>query len=103
MAKYTNQYWHGHVWHASDHAKHRSLPDVGENIEVRRVRAGCGPCVRVSDRGRVVWGARESDDEFRSVELLGWVLADEAYPDLLWRIAGQYGHYPSHLLKKPWL
>ena len=41
--------------------------------------------------------------EPRSVELLGWVLADEAYPHLLWRIAGQYGHYPSHLLKKPLL
>lgn len=103
VAKYLGRFWHGHVWHKSDHAANRSLPDVGDNIEVRRVRSGCGPCVRTSDRGRIVWGAREADDEFRTIELLGWVLADDAFTSVLWRRAGEYGHFPSNLLKKPWL
>lgn len=38
VAKHTNRYWSGHVWHASEHNKYRHIADVGANIEVRRLR-----------------------------------------------------------------
>lgn len=73
VAKHINRYWHGAVWHASDHAKHRHKPDVGNNVEVRRVRTDVGPAIRPGDAGRIVWGARITDPEYRVVELLGWI------------------------------
>ncbi len=73
VAKHVNRYWHGAVWHSSDHAKHRDKPDVGTNIEVRRVRTDVGPAIRPQDRGKIVWAARITDPEYRVVELLGWI------------------------------
>ena len=81
VARHTNRYWHGHVWHASDHHLYREMPDVGRNIEVRRVRTGTVVAVRQSDlgKGRVLWAARAIPAEFRKVELYGWMFADEAW------------------------
>jgi hypothetical protein len=84
VAKHTGQYWHGGVWHRSEHSKYRHLPDVGHNIEVRRVRTRNAVMVRARDAGKVVWAARTVDPEYRRVEILGYVNADgcEGYIDL---------------------
>lgn len=82
VARHTNQYWHAHVWHPSDHWRYKNLPDVGDNIEVRRVRTGNSVAVRRSDAGKVVWAARIADQEYRSVEILGFIEADEFIPSI---------------------
>lgn len=99
VAKHLNRYWHGSVWHASDHSKHRHKPDVGNNIEVRRVRTDTGPAVRRSDIGKVIWAARITDPEYREVELLGWIEGARGL-----EIGEQREGYkvvPSHLLSSP--
>lgn len=101
IAKHTNSYWHGHVWHHTDHARHRQAPDVGNNIEVRRVRTKNAVAVRRSDAGRIVWAARVVDPEYRQVEVLGFVEADEAIaalPD-----GESWGYYPLEKLRRPWM
>ena len=75
VAKITNQYWPGHVWHKSDHKVYRHLPDVGHNIEVRRVRTSTSAAVRRRQLGmglvqRVV---QPVPPEFRVVDILGWI------------------------------
>lgn len=82
VAKYVGKFWVGGVWHKSDHFRYRSLADVGANIEVRRVRTGNGVPVRRTDAGKIVWGARLVDAEFRRVEILGFVVADEFIPSI---------------------
>lgn len=81
VAKHTNRYWHAHVWHPLDHRFYADLPDVGMNIEVRRVRTGNNVAVRRSQLNRdlVVWAAHPLGPEFRRVELLGWMKYDEAW------------------------
>jgi hypothetical protein len=78
VAKATNRYWHGHVWDRAAHAKHRNAPDVGTNIEVRRVRTRDAVAVRRSDAGKIVFAARAIAPEFTEVDVLGYVNADDA-------------------------
>lgn len=75
VAKHTNQYWGGHVWHASDHPKYRDIADVGTNVEVRRVRTRDGVALRRRQvgTGLVLWAAKAVEPEFRAVELWGWI------------------------------
>jgi hypothetical protein len=101
VAKYTNQYWHGGVWHRTDHGKYKTLADVGSNIEVRRVRTGNAVKVRRRDAGKVVWAARVADQEYKTVELLGFVSADEVISSL----AGTYSdekYVEVDALCRPW-
>jgi len=100
VARYTNQYWHGHVWHPSDHAKNKSEPDVGLNIEVRRVRTASAVAIRRTDAGRIVWAARMADTEFRSVELLGSVPADEVISSI--SDGASWAYLALDLLDRPW-
>lgn len=100
VARYTNSYWHGHVWHRTDHARHRSEPDVGTNIEVRRVRTRNAVAFRRTDGGRIIWAARVIDPEYRKVELLGSVNADEAIATL--PEDATWGYYPLANLHRPW-
>jgi hypothetical protein len=101
VAKFTGKYWHGGVWCRVDHEKYKHLADVGDDIEVRRVRTGNAVKVRKKDAGKIVWGARIADDEFRTVEILGCISADEVIADLV-------GTYQSEkyveidLLSRPW-
>lgn len=102
VAKYTGKYWHGGVWCRVDHHKYRHLADVGEDIEVRRVRTGNAVMVRKKDAGKIVWAARIADPEYRTVELLGNIPADEV-------IASLVGTYQDEKyveiddLRKPWV
>ena len=49
VAKAINEYWSASIWKGADHKKYKDLPDVGKNIEVRRVRTQDGPAVREKD------------------------------------------------------
>ena len=81
VAKAVNQYWSGHVWHKSDHDKYKHTPDVGINIEVRRVRTSPSGAVRKRQLGQGLdlFIVRPVAPEFRSVEMLGWLDHDEAW------------------------
>lgn len=89
VAKYANRYWSGHVWHASEHEKYRDIPDVGHNIEVRRIRTGNTAAVRKHqlNRGLILFAAKPFAPEFTAVEIGGWLPYDEAW-DL-----GEPSHY----------
>jgi len=81
VAKLTNQYWSGHVWPKNKHKEFKDLPDVGHNIEVRRVRTSNNAAVRNKQLGRglVLFVAKPVAPEFRAVEILGWIDHDEAW------------------------
>lgn len=82
VARYVNEYAHLHVWHYTDRHRYRHLADVGDDIEVRRVRTASGVPVRRSDAGKRVFGAKLLDPEYRKVQILGFVLADEVIKSL---------------------
>ena len=92
VAKHTNRYWHGHVWHHTEHNRYRKLPDVGENIEVRRVRTGSRVALRESQvgKGLFIYAAKAIPAEYRQVELYGWLPYDEA-----WQQAETVSHMPD--------
>jgi len=81
VAKHTNQYWGGHVWPANQHHLWSDMPDVGLNIEVRRVRSRRGAAVREKQlqRGLILWAGQPTPPEFRQVELWGWLDYDTAW------------------------
>lgn len=81
VAKWLNRYWSGHVWHASEHGRFRDAPDVGANVEVRRVRTGKGAAVRRRQvgKGLVLVAAEPVPPEFRVVDVWGWIDYDEAW------------------------
>lgn len=80
VAKYTNRYWSGTAWKASDHDDQKWRPDVGRNIEVKRVRTG-NPAVRQHQvgKGLILWVAKPVAPEFREVEMWGWIPVDDAW------------------------
>ena len=92
VAKAINQYWSGHVWHKSDHATYKHLPDVGTNIEVRRVRTSTSAAVRKRQLGTqlVLFVVNPVAPEFRTVEILGWINHDRA-----WKIGEPSGYDPE--------
>jgi hypothetical protein len=82
VAKAINQYWSASIWKSSDHKKYKDLPDVGTNIEVRRVRTQDGPAVREKDikkEGLIIFGVVPIPKEFTEVEILGWIPAQEGW------------------------
>ena len=81
VAKLVNQYWSGLVWKADQHKDHKGKPDVGTNIEVRRVRTSTSAAVRRKQLGKslVLFVVRPVAPEFRAVEILGWIDHDEAW------------------------
>jgi len=81
VAKATNRYWSGHVWPASEHRRRRGTPDVGHNMEVRRVRTSLHAAVRKHQvgKGLVLFVAQAIPPEFREVQVLGWIDMDEAW------------------------
>lgn len=82
VAKLTNRYWHGHIWDVRDHHKYRHLPDVGDNIEVRRLRTRMEVPIRKHQNNRnglVVFAARLIDAEMRDVEIFGYITQKEGW------------------------
>jgi hypothetical protein len=81
VAKYTNRYWSGHVWNAQEHGKYRGQPDVGTNIEVRRLRTRDTAAVRRKDLGKglILFVAKPFMPELRICEIFGWIEYDKAW------------------------
>lgn len=84
VAKYLNLYWHGSIWDVRDHEKYRKLPDVGEDVEVRRIREiKNSVVVRKSDveyAERIIFVAyAEEKHDFRLVHMLGGISAQLAW------------------------
>ena len=81
VAKATNRYWSGHVWPANEHRARRDTPDVGHNIEVRRVRTSKSAAVRKHQvgKGLVLVVAYAIPPEMREVDVMGWIHMDEAW------------------------
>lgn len=82
VAKHLGLYWPATVWAARDHRTFRHLPDVAPNIEVRRLRRITNrAAVRRKDLSRdlnlVV--AYAVGEEFRQVQILGWLPVEEAW------------------------
>ena len=93
VARVTNQYWGGHVWAGNRHVENKNRADVGYNIEVRRVRTSNNAAVRRRQLGKglVLFVVRPVPDEFRSVEMLGWIDHDEG-----WELGGPSGYDPEN-------
>ena len=85
VARALNKKWHAKVWPAHEHWLHKNEPDVGENIEVRRLRFPHRPlAVRQKDLGQnkfLVLAYPIPETGYRFVDVIGWIDADEA-----WRI-----------------
>jgi len=82
VAKHTNRYWSGHVWHATEHQKYRHIPDVGKNIEVRRLRTREEAAVRKHQNNiqkLVLWVAKPVMPELRQIHLYGWITQTDAW------------------------
>ena len=83
VAKATGRQWHAKVWPAGEHWKHRDEPDVGRNIEVRRIREpNNGLVVREKDlnKGKVIFVAYPLPETgFRQVDVIGWLRAEDAW------------------------
>lgn len=81
VAKHTNQYWHAHVWHNSEHSRYRNMPDVGASIEVRRIRTRQHVAVRKHQLGKglTLFVAEATMPELRSVIIHGSVNYDHAW------------------------
>lgn len=80
VAKFTNRYWSGTMWTTDSHGANRDRPDVGRNIEVKRVRTRDAAVRRHQvGKGLVLWVARPIPPEFRQVEMWGWLPVDEAW------------------------
>ena len=81
VAKVTNRYWSGHVWPPVEHKARRDTPDVGHNIEVRRVRTSKRAAVRKHQvgKGLVLIVAYAVPPELREVEILGSIGMDRAW------------------------
>lgn len=75
--------WHAKVWDAADHHLHRDEPDVGDTIEVRRIREpDNGLVVRRKDIGMgktIVVAYPLPESGFAIVDVIGWMAADDAW------------------------
>tara|TARA_R110002020_G_scaffold100049_5_gene236967 strand:- start:11153 stop:11689 length:537 start_codon:yes stop_codon:yes gene_type:complete len=81
VAKTINAYWSGHVWSGNKHRQYKHIADVGNDIEVKRVRANNDAAVRRKDLGKglVLFVVYVSEPELRSASILGWLPYDEAW------------------------
>ena len=101
VAKAINEYWSATIWKGPDHKKYKDLPDVGLNIEVRRVRTQDGPAVREKDLKKenlIIFGVVPIPKEFTEVEILGWIPAQEGWDK---GIEAKYGRIIPRKILKP--
>ena len=80
-ARAVNRYWTAcGAWAANRHSDYKGLADVGENIEVRRIRDGGTSTFAIGpkDRDRVIFACFVEPPELRRVRILGWVNGEDA-------------------------
>jgi hypothetical protein len=91
VAKYLGLYWGGHVWDSAQHDHFRMESDVGDRIEVRRIRRAQAPLtVRKRDlavEGRIVVSVFVDSQEQTSGQIMGWLPAVDAW---------EQGRRPDH-------
>jgi hypothetical protein len=104
VGQYTGLPAHLAVWPHSQHHHHTLDPDVGDNIEVRRVRTQTGPTLREHQVGHgfILWAAvveEYLDTACHVIRLLGWRDYDEA-----WAVgyANGWGRHPEESRQVPW-
>ena len=81
-ARLLNQYWTaGGAWPADRHREFASLPDVGRNIEVRRIREKGTEtfAVRKRDLDRTVVACFVDPPELTTVWILGWIRGKDGW------------------------
>jgi len=85
VAQALNLEWHAKVWPASEHYLHRDEPDVGRNVEVRRIREpNNGLVVREKDLGKrkvIVLAYPIPETGFKEVDVIGWLPAARAWEE----------------------
>lgn len=81
VAKTFNRYWHGGVWNVDDHKKFKQqYGDVGQNIEVRRLRAlRNGVAINSTDTGKLIVAAMAHDPDYRGADVLGYIPGDKGW------------------------
>jgi hypothetical protein len=100
---YLNQSWNGAYWLPSEHKQASVVPDVGRNIEVRRVRDRKNPMpVKESEQQFNIFQAYNYPENPKFVEITGWApgwyawnMGKQVYPEkraldvsLLWDLQG---------------
>jgi len=95
VAKATNRYWAGTAWAGTEHDKEKHRPDVGTNIEVRRVRTKNAVAIRKKqlNKGLILFATKAIEPEFRQVEILGWIDYD-----IGWALAEESDFYETRYL-----
>lgn len=81
-AKAFNRFWHASWWPANQHHLHKHEPDVGKNIEVKRIRAPHNPLLVKEDYvtlDRVIVLAYAHTDPEHLVDVIGYINAKTAW------------------------
>lgn len=81
-AKAFNRYWHASWWPAEQHHLHKHEPDVGVNIEVKRIRSPHNPLLVKEDYvtlDRVIVLAYAHTDPENLVDVIGFIPATTAW------------------------
>lgn len=86
VAQHLGQCWNARAWPAQRHNALKTMPDVGHNIEVKRIRDD-KQYVEVkrketsaeTNQKRILWVVRTIGDEHIEVDLLGWIDCDYAW------------------------
>jgi hypothetical protein len=82
VAKATCCYWTMSAWDSGHHEMFREMPDILPNIEVKRIREPGNPLVvrrRELSKNRIIVSAYPIPDWFRSVQVIGWLHAKDAW------------------------
>lgn len=82
VAKAFNRFWHASWWPADTHHLHKHEPDVGMNIEVKRIRAPHNPLLVKEDYvtlDRVIVLAYAHDEPATHVDVIGYINAKDAW------------------------
>lgn len=80
-ARALDRYWTaGGAWDSQHHRQFRDLADVGQNIEVRRVREPASTTFAVTntEADRVIVACFVEPPELRVVRVLGWIRGTDA-------------------------
>ena len=83
VAKHLNRYWHAAYMSVEQHRQMPDLPDVGDNIEVKRIRSPQNPlAIRkvYADLGRAMVLAYPVPPDYTTVHLIGWGWAADLWP-----------------------
>lgn len=82
VAQHLGMSWDARAWLASQHNQFSRMPDVGENIEVKRIRDNkkfVEVKAKETGRGRILWVVRTVGEEHLELDLLGWMTYDDAW------------------------